>query len=65
MFQHYTGHGKTIRVGVKGLDTLHLRRWGGAKVGYLGYTECTLEIPAVMDFKEDVLFLVVNDDVWG
>ena len=56
---------KQLGLELKGLDTLHLRRWGGAKVGYLGYTECTLEIPTVMDFKEDVLLLVVNDTEYG
>ena len=36
---------------LKGLDTLYLRGWGGDKVGYLGYTECTLEVPEVPGFK--------------
>ena len=38
---------------------------GGVKVGYLGYTKCTLEIPEVKGFREDVLLLVVNDTEYG
>ena len=52
---------KELKLDLHPLDTLQLRGWGGAKVGYLGYTECTLEIPKVKGFKQDVLLLVVND----
>ena len=38
---------------------------GRVKVGYLGYTKFTLEIPEVKGFKEDVLLLVVNDTEYG
>ena len=30
---------KKLGLELKGLDTLHLRGWGGDEVGYLGYTE--------------------------
>ena len=50
---------------LKGLETLCLRGWGRVKVGYLGYTKFTLEIPEVKGFKEDVLLLVVNDTEYG
>ena len=56
---------KQLGLELKGLDTLCLRGWGGAKVGYLGYTECSLEVLAIVDFKEDVLFLVVNNTEYG
>ena len=34
-------------------------------MGIWGYTECTLEIPEVKGFREDVLLLVVNDTEYG
>ena len=46
---------------LKGLDMLCLRGWGGDEVGYLGYTECTLEVPEIAGFREDVLLLVVKN----
>ena len=52
---------KELKLDLHPLDTLQLRGWGGVEVGYLGYTECTLEIPKVKGFKQDVLLLVVNN----
>ena len=52
---------KESKLDLHPLDTLQLRGWGGVEVGYLGYTECTLEIPKVKGFKQDVLLLVVNN----
>ena len=56
---------KELKLDLHPLDTLQLRGWGGAEVGYLGYTECALEIPEVKGFKQDILFLVVNDSEYG
>ena len=56
---------KELKLDLHPLDTLQLRGWGGVEVGYLGYTECTLEIPEVKGFKQDVLLLAVNDRIWG
>ena len=65
MLQHHPGDGQEIRARIESLDTLHLQGWGGVDVGYLGYTECTLEIPEIKGFKEDVLLLVVNNTEYG
>ena len=50
---------------LKGLNTLCLRGCGGDEVGYLGYTKCTLEVPEISGFKEDVLLLVVKNTEYG
>ena len=57
---------KELKLDLHPLDTLQLRGWGGGEVRYLGYTECTLEIPKVKGFKQDILLLVVNDsEYWA
>ena len=44
---------------------LRIEGTGGGKVPYMGYVETLLEIPEILDFKEYVLMLVIEDSEYG